>query len=34
MRALTSVVLIPTVTWLILFAPQPVFQAAVSVFAL
>ena len=34
MRVLTSVVLIPTVTWLILFAPQPVFQAAVSVFAL
>jgi len=34
MRVLTSLVLIPTVTWLILFSPQEVFHAAVAVFAL
>ncbi len=34
MRVLTSLVLIPTVTWLILYSPPEVFHAAVAVFAL
>lgn len=34
MRVLTSLLLIPTVTWLILFAPQAIFQITVAAFAL
>ena len=32
-RVITSLILVPVITWVVLFAPAPVFVAAVCIFA-